>query len=851
MADTDRIFVGWNGNRYCPPLVKYKVGLALSGGGARGLAQVGVIKALEEADLEIGAIAGTSMGGVIGGLYASGYLADSLEKTIRGTDFSTLFSDRPPRTGLFLTQRPEKERYLISIRFDGFRPFIPKGLTAGQKLTDFISALTVEANYVSGGSFSNLKIPYRAVTTDIVSGEKVVLDRGNLADAMRSTMAFPLVYTGVESGNRILMDGGMLDPIPVDVVREMGVDVALIIAVNTSSDLLPKDGIKNPIDIANQVTSVMTMDKRQAGLKNADVVIAPEISGYLSGDFDKASELMEQGYQAGQRALPQIMEKLREKEAGDYVNLEGIKLIDVPAGFDTTLLPAPGVIWRRDLVQLANRLYEKGDLFSVEVVVKPVVSPISYAPSILLEVKCTPKPNTKNLKYTIRGNRVLDDSTIIGIISNGKEFLSSEDILNYSQSIEKLYHTKGYDLANIRHMEYLPEQRCLDIDIDEAMIEKIEVSGNHRTKNWLIRSNFPLKEGEPLSFSEVRKGVSNIYNTGLFDRVKMNLLRGKGGTIVQINVEEKKYTQVRLGWRWDDEYGSRELAELLDDNLFGIGQEYLMHTHYSKRKQKYEVSLKADRLFSTYLTYKVKGYFDILERKVYDVEGRSDSSVREERGGLELILGQQIARFGTVSGEIRWERIKNKYQPGGAIDRTRLRTFTLRSLVETIDRESFPTKGKKHLFYVEYAADVLGGQTTFTKGFSSVESYFPFGGWLNFHPKFSVGWTEGSREIPISEKFHIGGEYSFSGYKTDELSGSKMFLGNMEFRDKLLQRLYLIGRYDFGQVYMSAQQIKLRNLRHGYGFSLAYDSPLGPIDFGYGKVNRHPDRWYLNIGLVF
>jgi NTE family protein len=852
-ADTTGVFVGWDGSRYNHPGIHHRLGLALSGGGARGLAQVGVIKALEEAGLQIEAIAGTSIGGIIGGLYASGLSADSLEKIIKSINFPSLFSDRPSRTSLFLTQRPEKERYLLSVRFAGFMPYIPRGLTAGQKLTDLISRLTLKANYTSGGSFMKMSIPFRAVTTDIVSGKEVIIESGNLADAMRSTMAFPLAFTGIEKGDMILMDGGMLNPIPVDAVRSMKRNLDLVIAVNTTSDLLPKNKIRDPIDIANQVTSIMTLDKKEAGLKAADMVITPDIADLFSFDFDRAEELIERGYQAGKKAIPEILARLNAADLRDSMCLTGVRWIDPPFGLDsqTSLFTSGSVIRRSTIEETAAEIYRDWNLFSVAIEVTPGDSLTNGCQTASLEIRTVSKPRLQELQYRLSGNTVFSDSAITGIIRDGRTHLSSEDIVQFTDSLRRMYQGKKYDLAHMCYLDFDTKRTTLDINIDEAVVERIEIEGNQRTKNWLIRSNFPVKEGLPLNSDEAIKGIANIYSTGLFDRATMNILPADRGAIVKINVEERKYTQMRLGWHWDDEYKSEEFAEILDDNLFGTGQELLLHGQYAPRRQKYEATLKADRFFSTYLTYRVKGYLGLLERNLYDRRGASVGSIREDRRGFEFALGQQISRLGSVTGEIKWEEIRNIFRPSGGKERIRLRTLMFRSLVETLNRYSFPTNGKKHFFFIEYAADILGGQTQYTKIFSSIESYFPISSRINIHSKISIGWTGTDHSIPVSEKFYFGGQYSFSGYRTDELQADKMILGNLELRYKLPYRLYLTGRYDIGEAYASVEQIKLRNLRHGFGISLAYDSPIGPIDFGYGRAGHHPEQYYVNIGLPF
>jgi NTE family protein len=852
-ANEARLFIGWDGTSYHPADSGEKIGLALSGGGARGLAQVGILKAFEECGIKIGALAGTSIGGIVGGLYAAGYTAEELESIVKTINFSELFSNRPERTTMLPTQRPEKERFLLSVRFDGYKPYIPHALTAGQKLTDLLTRLTLKANYVSGGDFDRLKIPFRAVTTDIVSGRKVVLSKGNLSDAMRSTMAFPLAFTGVELENMILMDGGMVDPIPIDVVQEIDNDLDLYVAANTTSDLLPKEKIGNPVDIANQVTSIMTMDKLSNGLRSADVTIKPQLTLHSSTDFDHVTQLVELGYRAGLKAAAEIKRKLEMECIPDSVFLSQIRFVRIPAGFDISTFPlkAGQMTDERTLRRIAQSLYRRLGLFSIclESVLRE--QRVDGYRSAELFVRMIPKPDIREIDLVVSGNTIIHDSVVAGILIHDDNLLSSEDILHLSDSLVALYNSKGFDLAHIRRLEYLPDLNVVEIDVDEGIVESVRITGNSRTKNWLVKSNFPPRKGRPLSFKQASRGIANIYATDLFERVTMDIIPGNEGAIVKIAVKEKKYTQARLGWHWHDEYKSEEFIELLDDNLFGTGQEFLVHLQYAKRRQKYDVSLAADRFFSTYLTYKVRAFYNILDRRIYDRYGDWNTSFREDHYGFEFVLGQQIARFGTVTGEVRWDEIENKYLPGGGKERIKLRMLTVRSLVETINRYPFPTEGKKHLFYFQYATDLLGGETKYTKLFSSVESYFPIPGGVNFHPRLSIGITDTQYGIPNSEKFYIGGHYSFYGYRTDELVGAKMLLGNLELRLSLPYRFYLSSRYDFGDVFGRVDQIKLRNIRHAYGFSLAYDSPIGPIDFGYGKSGTHPDCFYIDVGLAF
>ncbi len=852
-ADTTQVFIGWDGRSYYSANQGPQIGLALSGGGARGMAQIGVLKAFEETGIRIGGIAGTSIGGIIGGLYASGFNAAELDGIIRKINFGELFSNRPKRTTMLLTRREEMERYLISIRFDGTKPFIPQALTSGQKLSDLLSLLTLKANYISGGDFLRLKIPFLAITTDIVTGEEVVINNGNLADAMRSTMAFPLAFTGVELEDMLLMDGGMVNPVPVNIVEKTAPGLDLIVAVNTTSGLLSKDEINNPIDIANQVTSIMSMDKLKASLEAADIVIEPTIPEIHSTDFENIDELIECGYEAGLKAANQIYEQCKIKCDGDSIYLADIRFGPSGKYWDTTQFRLrPGMIaTREDIRQAANALYLDQRLLSISLKIINTERKVDGYEAGDLIIEAVPVPRIDDIRISVTGNTVFDDSTISSLINQDDSFITAEDLLIFSDTLVRLYEHKGYDLANIRNLAYHPDAGKLVIDIDEAIVRRIMVVGNERTKLWLIKSNYPQAIGSPFSSRSAAHGIANIFATDLFDRVTIHVLPGSEGAVVKIAVKEKKYTQIRFGWHLHDEFKNETFAEILDDNLFGTGQEFLAHAQYADRRRKYELTLKADRFFSTYFTYRATGFYHYLDRNIYDDNGESIAMHKESRYGFDFALGHQIARFGTVNGGIGWTEVENEYSPGGTSDRIKLRTFSLTSKVENIDQFPFPSRGKKHVILAQFATDILGADAQFSKFYSSLESFWPLPVGLNFHPTVSLGLSDAKAGIPVSERYYMGGHYSFYGFAYDELIGAKMFLTNLELRLSLPYRFYLYGRYDFGQVYGDFDDIKLNNMRHGYGFSLALDSPIGPMDIGYGKSGTHPDRLYLDIGLIF
>jgi outer membrane protein assembly factor BamA len=364
-----------------------------------------------------------------------------------------------------------------------------------------------------------------------------------------------------------------------------------------------------------------------------------------------------------------------------------------------------------------------------------------------------------------------------------------------------------------------------------------------------VRSYFPLSVGKPYSTSRANRGLQDLYGTDLFDRVTLTLLPRDSGAIVDIGVRERKYTQARLGWHWDDTYQSEEFLEVLDDNVAGIGIEYLLHARYSDDRQQYFGELRADRIFKTYLTSQMRLFHSLLDRTTFSLQGKPEGIREEKRTGAFLRVGQQIHRLGMVTAGLQFEEIDLDGDQIGDYSSFSLRTLEFESMVETCDRVPFPETGEKHLVDLRFAGKYLGGDVEYTRFFSSLEGYFPIARNLNYHPKMSVGLSR--RGMPPSERFYVGGQESFSGYRTNQLVGDKLFLLNQEFRLRVFGWVYLFAKYDIGNVWESSDQIRLKHLRQGWGGALGFGTPVGPLQFGYGATEDNFDRWYFSLGFTF
>lgn len=259
-----------------------KVGLVLGGGGAKGAAEVGVLKVLEEAGIPIDYITGTSIGAIVGGLYAIGYDATDLDSLYRNQDWLFLLSDQVKRESKTFLSKEEKEKYLIHVPLSKEKKIsLPTGYVTGQNIINLFSKLTVGYHHVD--DFSTLPIPFRCVAVDLVEGREVTLSSGSLPMAMRASMSIPGVFAPVEWHGMMLVDGGALNNLPVDVVRDMGADI--VICVDLSTGWKKKEELKSASAVVDQLIGIMGQTKYRKNKTEADIYINPVLKGYTAASF--------------------------------------------------------------------------------------------------------------------------------------------------------------------------------------------------------------------------------------------------------------------------------------------------------------------------------------------------------------------------------------------------------------------------------------------------------------------------------------------------------------------------------------------------------------------------------------
>jgi len=271
-----------------------KVGLVLSGGGAKGLAHIGVLKTIDSLGIHIDHIAGTSMGAIIGSLYAAGYSGQQLDSIFNGLNFDDLINDHIPRAAKTFYEKEQSEKYALRLPFNNFKVSLPSAISKGQNVFNLLSKLTLPVSDIK--NFNELPIPFFCIATDAETGQSVVLDKGNLAQSVRASGALPSLFQPVFIDDRMLIDGGVTNNYPINELRAKGMDI--IIGVDVQDDLLNRDKLKSAPEILLQINNYRTIRDMKVKTKLTDIYIRPNIKEFNVVSFDEGKKIIKNGVDA-------------------------------------------------------------------------------------------------------------------------------------------------------------------------------------------------------------------------------------------------------------------------------------------------------------------------------------------------------------------------------------------------------------------------------------------------------------------------------------------------------------------------------------------------------------------------
>jgi len=867
------------------PKPRPTIALALSGGGARGFAQIGVLKAFEDAGIPIDIIAGTSMGSIIGGLYAAGYSIDELDSIAVNTDWDDIlaFDRETNRRELFIDQKITEDKAIFALRLKGFTPIIPTSINDGQKLSNHLNLLTLQAPIHVKQNFDELNIKFRAVCTDLVTGNRVIISSGSLSQAMRASSSVSFFLSPVKMDSLILVDGGLVANVPVKISSELGGD--FVIAVNTTSSLHPEEELAYPWIVADQIVSIPMKILNEAQLGDADIVINPSINS-MADDFSNVDSVIRKGYEATLPYIALIKSKL-DSMFNENLNEEEYYVKNVLIDRHSQELFATSLPYSEIERNLLEK-YSLRDSVSSNEILLDLYSMLEKGGYKSLKAEITEYKDYSTINFICEMNSVVRNIDVKGIslFSRGKidsifsgsvgRPFNSEKIKSKLINLINLYRGNGYSLTELRELNFSEDTGRLTLSFDEGIISKIEIEGNYYTNSTIIRREFPLKAGDYFLYDRVEQGLINLRSTNLFNDIVLTVKHEENKNIVVLKVLEKVSSLLRFGFRIDNENRAQFSLDIRDENLFGSGTELGLLLFGGTRNRAYVIEHKSNRIFDTYLTYKINAYYLFDDAYIYqDDITKSDrnfsrSIVGEYRQiyyGTSISLGMQAERFGNLifTGKYQFDEIKNKTESREDPYKIKIVSLKISSTIDTQDKYPYPEKGFYFSGYYETAQTILGGDIGFTNIGFDYKNFFTFEKVHTLSPRIMMGF--GDKTLPLSEQYSIGGQNSFFGMREEEYKGRHIFLASLEYRIKLPLAIFFDSyfklRYDLGSTWENQEQIRFKDLRHGVGTTISFDTPIGPADFSVGKsflfkknlpgnpISLGETEFYFSIGYYY
>ena len=303
-----------------------KVGLVLSGGGAKGLAHIGVLKIIDSLGVQVDYVAGTSMGSIIGALYASGYSGKQLDSIFQNVDFDNIINDALPRSSTAFSERDNMEKYAVKLPFNSFKIKLPSALSRGQNTYGLLLKLLIHVNTVD--DFSKLPIPFFCIATNVENGKQVILDKGNLTQSIMASGALPSLFQPVTINDEILIDGGVVNNYPVDELRAKGMDI--IIGVDVQDGLASREELTSAPDVLFQINNFRTINDMKLKVKKTDIYIKPNIKDFNVVSFDEGNNIIKVGEFAALSKLS-VLRSLSSKKPNinQQIHLKSIDSITI------------------------------------------------------------------------------------------------------------------------------------------------------------------------------------------------------------------------------------------------------------------------------------------------------------------------------------------------------------------------------------------------------------------------------------------------------------------------------------------------------------------------------------------
>jgi predicted acylesterase/phospholipase RssA len=749
------------------------VAVVLSGGGARGIAHIGMLKYLEDNNIKIDYIVGTSIGAIIGGLYCAGYSTDQIDSIFTNVDLQSIFKIQQPnnRENTFFNQKKIEDRSILTLRFNNFKFIRPEAFSEGDVVNDFFQTHITNSEFFYVNDFDSLKYPFRAIATDLASGQSVALKSGNLARAMRASSTFPITYAPVRIDDMILIDGGVMANVPVRFAKDFNPDI--IIAMDATTPIHKPEVLNSPLKMLDQTISISMENFAKLDAQLADILIVPQIDKQYYLDFSNVKDLIDIGYSATQEVLKN---RLPEFISGSHNEI----LKQVQNDSETVRYDSETVLYDSEdylnqdfdkIKRLAG--LEKNNLDNLENLMKITVQTKNNKAIIVNKIEIIHnKINSPNMIFADFPVKIGDTLT--------------------SEKLALCYH-------------YLERRNKFDdIDIQIISDENDKIDGNDN----ILRIELKEISNQTLRFTgrldnerNVQLGIDfitkNIFSTNLINQIS---LLGSGNSryadITFFNpliFNRKISTHFTTYYHWKDinvydwtTTSNRIAAEIIDTNFV------------RRRGAKVAVGGNIENKGLLNVEYRI-------ENQTYGYVKTHEGTVNRENIinqdfvsllGFSCYYDSENARFFATSGEIINVLLEtNLFATNLYSQFSKLQLFLKTNInfgKHNIAPSLFFGAGDRTLPYPEFFS--LGGQDNF---FGMRE------------------YEEMGRQV-----FRTSVDYRL------ELP-SFLSLFNM--------KSYASARYDLGSIWEMPEEIKFSTLKHGVGASISIDTPIGPAVFSVGR----------------
>jgi NTE family protein len=648
-----------------------------------------------------------------------------------------------------------------------------------------------------------------------------------------------------------MVDGGLTANIPNDIAKNLGADLTIV--VNSTSNLRSIKELQDPLNTADQILSITMAQLNELQLKGASVIITPDIKNYSALNYQDINYLITKGENKTAELMSSIKNKIDSLELSEsrYMNnfitnpkVEITSDIQDRRLSDTLNELSDNYFERYTSIEKnLKMIYNTGEYKDVYA----VVSRSGFSASINYNLIANPVLK----KIEIENSVYLLDSMLASFEKyyTGKNVNSFEYHHFFDELLGKL-RINSYSLIEIEKFHYNYSSNTLEIKFSKGDIRGIELVGNKVTNDNVILREVTIDQSSTVKKKNVDESIKNVMSTNLFRQLSFDYDFSKNlyAPYLKINMVEKNSKALRFSLKADNVRNLQLLFDLRDENIFGTAIETGILAAGGLRNRIYQFDIKSNQFFSLPLTFNynlfykftdIYRYAQVIDTNSNEFDVIKIGEYRDEKYGMSFLLGAQVKRFGTIYGQIFFENlgILNKFDSQNLTEDLRVIKLKFGAVFDTEDRVPFPTKGTLINFYYETANNTIQSNTSFTKLYFSYDQYFTVAKSQILRPRFIFGF--GDKTTPLSEQFYLGGQNSFFGMVEDELTGRQIVEASFEYRYlfpyKIFFDTYFSIRYDLGNVWQVSEDIRFRDLRHGLGMSLEFDTPIGEASFSVGR----------------